>query len=362
MDENSKATQHQLARERWIAIAALIGVNAVWGFSFPLMKSMNLQIDDYFQTTSETASTALRVASAAWIIALRFILALAGLAIVASGLFRRASKAECIAGAWIAVFLYVGLVLQVVGLATIPASRSGFLTSLTTVFAPLFAWGVLRRRPSIGIGIGVVLALFGAAVLTGVVHCTMQGISIATDAGQAWQLGDTLTTLAAMFFTGQVLLIDYYGTQAKMNSVAFTPSMFVTLAVLGILTFLVVSPIVPEQSAKGWIGIATDPKFFSFLIVTGVFCSLISFVGMNKYQPYITAVQASVIYTLEPVFASSWALFLPGWISVVTGILYVDEVLTSPLLIGGGLIIAANIIALWPARTPSNETPKPKTV
>jgi drug/metabolite transporter (DMT)-like permease len=333
MDEKPEVRQFRTKRERWIAIAALVGVNVVWGFSFPMTKSLSIQIDEHFQTTSETASTALRVASAAWIIAIRFSLALAGLAIVAFGLFQRAIRAEWVAGFWIAVFLYVGLVFQVVGLATIPASRSGFLTSLTTVFAPLFAWGVLRRRASIGVGFGVLLAIF-----------------IAPDAAQAWRLGDTLTTLAAIFFTAQVLLIDYYGTQAKMSSVAFTPSMFITLIVLGSITFVCVAPFVPEQNPDGWIGLAFDPTFFSFLIVIGVFCSLISFGGMNKYQPYVTAVQASVLYTLEPVFASAWALILPGMISALTGIAYENEQWTVPLMIGGGMIVLANIFALWPSR------------
>ena len=36
----SKATQ-------WIAVWVLVGVNALWGLSFPIMKALNLQMDKW---------------------------------------------------------------------------------------------------------------------------------------------------------------------------------------------------------------------------------------------------------------------------------------------------------------------------
>lgn len=72
---------------------------------------------------------------------------------------------------------------------------------------------------------------------------------------------------------------------------------------------------------------------------------------MNTYQPLVSAVQAAVIYTMEPVFVSSWALFLPGILSFAYGLSYANEVLSLSMMLGGGLILVANVVALWPTDT-----------
>jgi drug/metabolite transporter (DMT)-like permease len=79
-----------------------------------------------------------------------------------------------------------------------------------------------------------------------------------------------------------------------------------------------------------------------------LFPSLLAFSWMNTYQPYVTAIQAAVIYTLEPVFVSAWAFFLPAILTAFCGIPYANETLTIPMVVGGGLIIAANFLALAP--------------
>jgi drug/metabolite transporter (DMT)-like permease len=75
-----------------------------------------------------------------------------------------------------------------------------------------------------------------------------------------------------------------------------------------------------------------------------IFCTVLAFVMMNKWQPFVPSTEASVIYGAEPVWASCLALFLPGLISAATGIAYRNEKLTWNLLIGGTLIVAANLV------------------
>jgi drug/metabolite transporter (DMT)-like permease len=65
---------------------------------------------------------------------------------------------------------------------------------------------------------------------------------------------------------------------------------------------------------------------------------------MNHWQPRVSAVEAGMIYTTEPVFTAFYALFLPLWISRVAGMDYANESLTVSLLVGGALIIAANML------------------
>jgi drug/metabolite transporter (DMT)-like permease len=98
-----------------------------------------------------------------------------------------------------------------------------------------------------------------------------------------------------------------------------------------------------------WVQLSVRPIFLVSLFGLAILCSLLAFGWMNKYQPYVSAAQAAVIYSLEPVFASSWALFLPGFLSVLSGIVHENEQVTWGLLLGGILILLANFVALYPS-------------
>jgi drug/metabolite transporter (DMT)-like permease len=338
----------------WIPVIALVVVNALWGFSFPVVKVLNEMSDLHFGVPHEHQSTAFRVIVSAWMIATRFTLALVLLGIFWNSLIRNATRQEWLAGFYIGLMFYFGLVLQVIGLATIPASRSGFLTSLTAVFTPLFGALIFRKYPTKSMVLGIALAVVGVVVLTGLVVRTPLGLGLAPDAADRWTIGDTLTTLGSMFFAFQVLFLDHYGK--RINSVAVTPSMFLTAAVLGWITVGVVlgTSLRPQTGVAGmafgdWVGLSIRPIFLTSLVGLAVLCSMLAFGWMNKYQPCVSASQAAVIYSLEPVFASAWALFLPGWLSMLSGIEHSNEQVTWSLLLGGLLILFANVVALYPS-------------
>jgi drug/metabolite transporter (DMT)-like permease len=337
--------------DRRRAIVALVLVNAMWGSSFPVMKCLNLQIDQHFAVTELTASSWLRSGSAAWMIAIRFAIALLLLAFVLRGMMRQIRLPHVLSGMAIGTVFFVGLLLQVIGLATIPASRSGFLTSLAVVFTPLITTIFRRRLPGGPSLLGAAIALLGVTVLTGLLVVQDGRVAFAEDAWQRWTTGDSLTTLAAFFFSVQILLVDRLGK--RYESVAFTPSMFATTAVLASIVFLVIRVRIPEvpasaPSAGVWFSLAVQPRFFLSIGLLSVFPTLLAFVLMNKFQPYLSAVQAAVIYTLEPVFASLWAMFLPTLLAALCAVVYSNEQLSLPLLIGGTLVLIANVLALWP--------------
>jgi drug/metabolite transporter (DMT)-like permease len=75
-----------------------------------------------------------------------------------------------------------------------------------------------------------------------------------------------------------------------------------------------------------------------------VFCTLIAYVMMNRWQKFVTATEAGLIYCIEPVIASVLALFLPAIFSSWAGVHYANEQLTARLFLGGGLITAANLL------------------
>ena len=67
---------------------------------------------------------------------------------------------------------------------------------------------------------------------------------------------------------------------------------------------------------------------------------------MNTYQRYVSSTEAGLIYTTEPVFAACYALVLPSLIASLIGHPYANEALTIKLIIGGSLIIVANLIVI----------------
>ena len=80
---------------------------------------------------------------------------------------------------------------------------------------------------------------------------------------------------------------------------------------------------------------------------------------MNYWQPHVPATQAGLIYCCEPLLTSIFALFLPSYFSAWCGIDYPNEKMTTSLLIGGGLITAANLIALlFDAATEKHAAPE----
>jgi len=129
-------------------------------------------------------------------------------------------------------------------------------------------------------------------------------------------------------------------------------------AILGWATtlFILFTPVrdwtmVPNMGIEDWIALTLRPPFILAMVALAFFCSLLSFGWMNRYQPQITASQAAVIYSLEPVFASSWALFLPGMLAPWTGLEHPNEKITLGLWVGGALILLANVVALYPSKS-----------
>jgi drug/metabolite transporter (DMT)-like permease len=355
LQEPARTTRWGMKSEVLVAVVALVIVNCLWGLSFPIMKSLNQRMEHCLEIDASRIPTPLHVAFTSGMIGIRFSIAFLALCLFCPKLVRRTTKQEWLAGTLVGLLFYLGLVLQVMGLATIPASRSGFLTSLTAVFTPILSALILRKVPSRNVAIGVAIALLGVAILTGFIERNQDHFRIAKDALSRWTVGDSLTTLGSLFFTGQLLLVDYYGR--RLHPAALTSGMFVVVSLASCITFFYLNGFVaadwsgsPSSGLSFWGTLYFSPMFFGLIVFLALCCSVLAFLGMNKYQPSITAVQASVIYSSEPVFASLWALVLPGLLGAIdSGYGYANEVVSVPLFLGGLLILVANVVSLWPS-------------
>src|SRR6185436_1727595 len=131
--------------------------------------------------------------------------------------------------------------------------------------------------------------------------------------------GEVETLLGSTIFTGQILWLQrpkFVGNNVNHFSLV----MFLVIVVASLPIAVVTASPIHDWMAPYRLG--------SVWIFTGtltVFCTLGAYVLMNRWQPLLSATQAGLLYCLEPVFASVFALFLPACLSWLAGIDYANE-------------------------------------
>ena len=305
---------------RRTAIRMLVLCAAFWAVSFPVMKALALEQQKLLPGADSWFLASLGVM-------IRFGSAGLLLAAFTARTLKNISRLEIEHGIVLAVFGAGGILLQMDGLAYTTASTSAFLTQGYCVVIPLWAALVHGRAPAGKALFSIVLVCIGAAVLAGV---DFNSFKIGR--------GELETLAASVLFAGQILALEH-PRYAANNPMRFSTVMFLAMAVCCVPLLLATAP--DAAAVARAYGSATSLVFMAVLVVV---CTLGGYVLMNRWQRGVTATEAGLIYSAEPVFASVLALFLPAWISAWTGIAYPNEQLTLRLLIGGGLITVANVL------------------
>jgi drug/metabolite transporter (DMT)-like permease len=257
----------------------------------------------FFGTTFLVVQDAVEDADPVPFLAVRFLIGGAVLAVLGRG--RAATPLEMRHGVAAGVLLFVGYVLQTVGLQYTSPSTSAFITYLLVVFVPLISFAVLRRRPHPLTLVGLVLAVAGLVLLTG-------------GADVAFGRGEVLTLGCAVAFAAHIVLLGE--TAGRHDPVRLTciQVTFVGLACLAI-------SVVTGGLRMPWAAVGAAA-------FTGVFATALAFFAMVWAQRVVSPSRAALILLLEPVFAA-----LLSW---VTG-----EGLSGAALAGGVLILAAVMVA-----------------
>lgn len=296
----------------------LLLANACWALSFPGMKALGLVQQPLLPEASSWFIASLSLVY-------RFGAASLIVLFVCRRTLRGLTRLEVKQGVGLGGFAAAGLILQMDGLAYTSASTSAFLTQFYCVLIPIVVACRERRWPSGAVMLAVVLVLAGVAILSEV---NWQNLSLGR--------GEWETLAASTIFMGQIFWLQR--PEFKRNDVGrFTLVMFVTIT-------LACAPVaaLTTQRAGDWITAYANAPSLALIGTMIVFSTLGGYGLMNRWQPLVSATQAGLIYCMEPVFASLFALFLPAWISSWSGIHYANETLGFNLLLGGGLITVAN--------------------
>jgi drug/metabolite transporter (DMT)-like permease len=260
-------------------------------------------------------------------VAPRFLLASAVLMALRPFDFWKVTRGEVKQGVIIGLFSSVVMLLQNDALQFTSASTSAFLTQFYAILIPIYVAVRARRHPGWTVWICCALVLAGVAILG---RFDWRELSLGR--------GEWETLVASLFFMGQILWLEKKEFAANRPE-RLTLVMFVTEAVVFAVLAGATAPDVAALVTP-W----TSPAWLALTVVLTVFCTLGSFSLMNAWQPKITATEAGLVYCVEPIFGSVMALFLPALLSVWAGIAYANEQATFHLLVGGGLITAANIL------------------
>jgi len=208
------------------------------------------------------------------------------------------------------LFLFLGFVLQTVGLVSTTPSRSAFITGLYVVFVPVLGLALFRRVPRISSWGGVVLAAAGLHYLSGVDVGPRPGLSS----------GDWLTLGCAVAYAFHILLTERYAPKSGVFALVA-----VQLWVVALLSVLCL----PFTGAR----VEWTPSFLGAVAFCGLFASAFAISVQTWGQARTTAVRAALIYSMEPVFAAVYSVAL-GY-----------ETLGVREWVGGGLIVAGVLMA-----------------
>jgi len=291
-------TQHGA---RWQADAALAVVAIIWGSTFVVVKQ------------------ALADISTLYFLFLRFAMASVCLALLFAPGFHKMPWREIRrglgGGAVAGLFLWLGYILQTVGLKYTSAGNSGFLTGLYIVLVPLMAAALFRRRPRGREIAGILVATLGMVVMT--------LPSLASNFHMNG--GDLLTIACAVAFACHLLIVGYYSQRERTEAVAL--GQIGCAAILSGFA-LTIAPPRAVWSRAVWMA----------LVLTAVFATAAAFALQTWAQRYTTATRTALIFALEPVVALAVAVSLGG------------EALTIYAVAGGALILAGILaVELKPA-------------
>ena len=260
---------------------------------------------------------------------------------------RSMGKNEGRQGIALGLFGGVGMLLQTDAQHLIQASTSAFFTQFTCIFVPIAV--ALRNRawPTARVALSCFLVLFGCAALSGF-----------SPTGVAFGRGEWETITAAILFTGQILVLEKECYQN--NEMRSTATMMFAVKALVLAPILLLDARLTPEARTGWTlwleitnALQSAPVILMVTLLT-VFSTVFGYATMTRWQPFVSPVQAGLIYATEPIFATLWALFLPSWFARMGGINYSNESLSLPFGFGAALILGANLLLIGG----NQETPK----
>ncbi|TDD19585.1 DMT family transporter [Kribbella turkmenica] len=277
-----------------LAVLALLAVAAAWGSTFFLTKDLLTRMDvaDY--------------------LALRFLIASVALILVHPPAIARLSRLDKGRAVALGITYGAAQLVQTEGLRHTSASVSGFVTGMYVVFTPLLAAVILRHKIGRWAWVAVILATVGLGVLS------LRGLSMGT--------GELLTLASAGLYALHIIGLGAWSTPQ-------------TAFGLSALQMVVITCVCAIGALPGGFALPSIGGDWVSIIYMALVAGALALIVQTWAQAHLTPTRAAIAMTMEPVFASGFA------------VLFGSESVTWRILVGGALVLSAMyLVELAPRR------------
>ncbi|MBM6675555.1 DMT family transporter [Olsenella uli] len=281
---------------QWAWKLLLAACAAIWGGSFVVMKDT------------------LDAITPAWLMFVRFALA----SVLTAALFWRQLRANLdvshlAMGAILGLVWGAAYVVQNIGLDDTTPGRNAFLTATYCVMTPFINWFVARQRPGSGNVVAALLAIVGVGL-----------VALGDDLSLAMSRGDWLTLVGAVLFAVHIVLVARFSSAHDVMTLTAVQLVVGALVALG--TALALEP--PLDAAA-----LARPEVWGALAYLVVLSSTVCTIGQNVGQANVPPAQASLLLSLESVFA------------VVASVVFYGELVTPRIALGFATIFVAVVVS-----------------
>ena len=278
-------------KKKWMGSGALLLAAVIWGFGYVVI------------------SDSLDLINVHYLMSYRYLLAAVGMAVAFWRQLPGITRPIVGHGAVLGALLYFSQFMQTVACGRTTAGKVSFITGLYVVLVPLCGAAVFRQRLCRGHWVAICLAL--------------PGLFFLTSAGVGFNYGDALALAGSFGFAIHMLASERF--VARSSAVLLSMLQFAWAAVFSTVTLLFAGEplLVPELTVG--IGIR-----FLFM---GLVSTLLGFFLQMWGQKQVPASLASMLLATEALFG------------LLFSVLLLDEALTSGMVLGGALMLAAILVA-----------------
>jgi drug/metabolite transporter (DMT)-like permease len=251
--------------------ALLVLVTLIWGSTFLIVKN------------------AVRLSGPFTYLTLSYGVGSLTLAIIFHKRLRYITRTELLSGLVLGMILFIGYALQTIGLQYTTVSKAGFITGLSIPLVPVFAFLLLRQKPTQGAIVGFVLSLTGLFLL-----------SFNDKFNLVFGLGEILILGAAIAFALHIVNVSRFAPNVDAINLAI-----VQLTVTSLLS-LIVMPIAREPFVMPSLAVWESVLFMGVVDVAFTLSAMI------WVQQLVSGTRAALIYALEPMWAALFGFLLAG--------------------------------------------------
>lgn len=212
-------------------------------------------------------------------------------------------------GAIAGVLLFLATTLQQVGIVESSAGHAGFISSLYIIMVPVFSL-IAGKKIEKTVWLGVFLAVLGLYFL-----CVKDGLDIGR--------GDLTILFSAVFFALHIMCISKYAK--KTNAIKLSCLQFLFAGIFAVIPAFIFETTTVSNVLNSGVEI----------FYTGVLSCAIAFTLQISAQKHVRPYIASLILSLESVFA------------VIAGFLFLNEILSIRELTGCILMFIAVFAAQY---------------